>query len=89
MSPSADLRVRLTPRAGREDVRMREDGMLAVRVTAPPVDGQANAALERVLAKALGVPRTSVAVVRGARSREKTVRVEGLDADAVRARLAA
>ncbi len=87
MAPSADLRVRLTPRAAREKVELRGDGSLAVRVTAPPVDGRANAALEQALAKALGVPRSRVAVVKGARSREKTVRVDGLDADGLRERL--
>jgi uncharacterized protein (TIGR00251 family) len=87
MEPVADLRVRLTPRAARNAVTLREDGVVAVRVHAPPVDGAANAALERVLAEALGVPRTRVRVIRGARSRDKTVRVEGLDADGVRAAL--
>jgi uncharacterized protein (TIGR00251 family) len=87
VAPTADLRVRLTPRAAREAVTLREDGGLAVRVTAPPVDGRANAALERAVAKALGVPRSTVSVVRGARSREKTVRIEGLDADGLRERL--
>ncbi|MCD6726167.1 MAG: DUF167 domain-containing protein [Solirubrobacteraceae bacterium] len=82
-----DLRVRLTPRAGREEVLVRDDGVLAARVNAPPVEGRANAALERLLAKALGVAPSRVRVVRGARSREKTVRVEGLSADEARARL--
>lgn len=87
MAPSADLRVRLTPRAGREQVTLREDGTLAVRVAAPPVEGRANAALERAVAKALGVPPSRVAVVRGARSRDKTVRIDGLDADGLAERL--
>lgn len=87
MAPSVDLRVRLTPRTSREQVTLREDGLLAVRVTAPPVEGRANAALERAVARALGVPPSRVAVVRGARSRDKTVRVDGLDADALAERL--
>lgn len=87
--PSTLLDVRLTPRAAREDVALRDDGSLAVRVTAPPVDGRANSALERAVAKALGVAPSRVTLVRGARSRTKTVRVDGLDAADVRARLAA
>lgn len=87
MTPSAELRVRLTPRSAREGVVLREDGTLAVRVSAPPVDGRANAALERLVARTLGVPPSRVSVVRGARSREKTVRIEGLDADGLRERL--
>lgn len=53
------------------------DGLLRVRVTAPPVDGKANAALERLVAKALGVRKGAVSVVSGARGREKTVAIEG------------
>ncbi len=86
-SSSVDLRVRLTPRASREQVALREDGTLAVRVTAPPVEGRANAALERAVAGALGVPPSRVSVVRGARSRDKTVRIDGLDADGLAERL--
>ncbi len=84
---SVRLRVRLTPRAAREEVALRPDGTLAVRVTAPPVDGRANEALERAVASALRVAPSRVALVRGARSRDKTLLVEGLDEQAVRERL--
>jgi len=81
----ARLRVRLTPRAARDEIAGWQDGLLRVRVAAPPVAGRANAALERLLAKALGVPRWSVCVVAGARGREKTVAVDGLtEAEALR-----
>ena len=56
------------------------DGRLKVAVTAPPVDGEANAAVIELLAKALGVPRRQVEVIAGASSRRKTVRIEGADA---------
>jgi uncharacterized protein (TIGR00251 family) len=56
------------------------DGRLKVAVTAPPVDGEANAAVVEVLAKALGVPRRQVEVIAGMSSRRKTVRIEGADA---------
>ena len=49
----------------------------AIRVSAPPVGGEANKAVEVLLAKALGIPKNRVAIVRGLRSREKTARVEG------------
>jgi uncharacterized protein len=80
------LRVRLTPRGGRD----RVDGfaadaggerVLRVRVAAPPVDGAANAALVRLLAKALGVPKSAVTIVSGETSRDKTVEVVGEPAD--------
>ena len=74
----ARIRVRLTPRAARDEVAGWQDGVLRVRVTAPPVEGRANAALERLLAGALGLPKTAVRVVSGAQSRDKTVAVEGI-----------
>ncbi len=86
--PSVTLRVRLTPRGGRDEVRLLDDGSLAVRVAAPPVEGRANDALCKVVAKALGVAPSRVRIVRGARSREKTLSVEGIGAADVRARLA-
>lgn len=87
-APSVRLRVRLTPRASREEVTLKPDGTLVVRVSAPPVDGRANDALERAVASALRVAPSRVRLVRGARSRDKTVQIDGLDAVAVRERLA-
>ncbi|HMS62301.1 MAG TPA: DUF167 domain-containing protein [Solirubrobacteraceae bacterium] len=86
--PSVRLRVRLTPRASREQVTLKPDGTLVVRVSAPPVDGRANAALERAVADALRVAPSRVTLVRGVRSRDKLVQVDGLDAGGVRERLA-
>jgi hypothetical protein len=83
----AELRVRLTPRARRADLGPERDGVLVVRVTAPPVDGKANAALCRLLAERAGVPKGAVSVVRGQSSRDKVVSVEGVSDEALRARL--
>lgn len=83
----ARISVRLTPRASSDEIVGWQDDVLRVRVTAPPVDGKANDALARVLAKALGVPKSRVGVVTGAASRDKTVAIEGLTPDEVRARL--
>ena len=60
--------------------------MLRVRVTAPPVDGRANVALERLLANALGAPKSAVTVAVGGRSRDKLVEVDGIDQKELRAR---
>ena len=81
--------MRVQPRASREGVGGVREGALVVRLTAPPVQGEANAALARFLARLLGVPPSSVQLVRGAAAREKLVRVAGLRAPEVRARLAA
>ena len=62
-------------------------GAVVIRVTAPPVDGKANDALCRLVAKAVGVAPSSVSVVRGHTSRDKVVRVEGVDDAALRAAL--
>jgi uncharacterized protein len=60
---------------------------IVIRVTAPPVDGKANAALCALVADRAGVPTSRVSVVRGTTSRDKVVRVDGADAAAVRAAL--
>ncbi|MBL9016141.1 MAG: DUF167 domain-containing protein [Myxococcales bacterium] len=75
------------PRASRAKVGPEHDGRLKVAVTAPPVDGEANAAVIATLAKALGVGRSAVEIVAGATGRRKTVRVTGATAAAVEALL--
>ena len=62
--------------------------MLAVRVTAPPVEGEANRAVAALLARVLRVPPSTVRVVRGERGRDKMVRVAGLGMGDIEARLA-
>jgi uncharacterized protein YggU (UPF0235/DUF167 family) len=66
----------------------RADGALGVRVTAPPVAGAANGALCEILADTLGVPRAAVTLVRGARGRDKLIRVAGLTPGDVHDRIA-
>jgi uncharacterized protein len=84
----ADISVRLTPRAARDDIAPSGDGY-AARVTAPPVDDRANHALCRLIAKRAGVAPSRVAIVRGHKARDKVVRVEGIDDAALRERLRA
>lgn len=73
------------PRASRAKIGPRHDGRIKVAVTSPPVDGEANAAVIELLAKALAVPKRAVTVVAGETSRRKTVRVEGVTAEQVAA----
>jgi len=81
------LNVCVIPRAKRSGVGgMRGDAWL-IRLQAPPVDGAANEELISVLAKLLDVPKRAVTIVAGERSREKRVRVAGIDAAAAQARL--
>jgi uncharacterized protein (TIGR00251 family) len=78
--PTVILDVRVIPRASRPGLAGTRDGALLVRLSAPPVEGAANAELIQVLAKALGVPKRQVTIVAGERGRLKRVRVEGLTA---------
>jgi uncharacterized protein (TIGR00251 family) len=72
--------VRVVPRASREELALA-DGMLRARLTAPPVEGAANEALLRLLCSRLGLPRRAVRLVSGATARQKTLAIEGLDAE--------
>ena len=79
--------VRVSPRAAREKLLGTHAGALKLSLSAPPVDGAANEALIAMLAAALAVPRAAVSIVRGQHSRNKRVRVHGVNAEAVRALL--
>jgi uncharacterized protein (TIGR00251 family) len=83
----ARVDVRLQPRASRSELRGVRDGVLIARVTAAPVDGRANAALCKLIAKAVGVAPSRVSVVRGETAREKVVLVEGVEEAALWAAL--
>lgn len=80
----AEIAVRLQPRARTTEIVGERGGALVVRVTAPPVDGRANEALCRLIAKRLRVARGRVEIVRGEGARDKLVRVEGIDGPALR-----
>jgi uncharacterized protein len=75
-----EIVVRVTPRAHLDEIVGARDGIVLVRVRAPPVDDRANAAACRVIAKRLGIGPSNVRVVRGGRSREKILRVDGVSA---------
>ncbi|MGQ9457343.1 MAG: DUF167 domain-containing protein [Anaerolineae bacterium] len=81
------FRVRVIPRASRDEVAGLQGEALRVRLTAPPVEGAANRALVEFLARQLGVRKGQVWILSGEASREKVVAVEGVEAEEVRARL--
>jgi uncharacterized protein (TIGR00251 family) len=81
---SARLRVRLQPRGTRDEVLGERSGAIVVRVTAPAIDGRANAALCNLVAQLVGVPRGAVWVIQGEKARDKVVEIEGRELADVR-----
>jgi uncharacterized protein (TIGR00251 family) len=79
------LRIRAQPRARKTEVLGLHDGALKIRLVAPPVDGKANQALVKFLARRLGVAPSAVRVIAGEKNRNKTLHVSGVSAAAVRA----
>lgn len=82
----ARIAVRVYARARRDEIGGVRDGVLAVRVSAPALEGRANRAVCRVVADCLGVAPTQVTIARGERSRDKVLEAHGIDqaaADAV------
>lgn len=80
--PYTDIRngtpfaVRVTPNAGRDAVCFDAATGFAVRVTVPPEDGKANAAVARLVAREIGVPKSRLVLVRGGKGRDKLFRVD-------------
>lgn len=81
------LSVKLQPKAANEAIVGQIGNELRIRLMAPPVDDAANQALIRFLARQLGCPRNAVSLIRGARSRHKTLLLQGVAATEVLARL--
>ncbi|MBU4556887.1 MAG: DUF167 domain-containing protein [Actinobacteria bacterium] len=82
---SLRIALHVTPKSGRDEVAGWRGGELSVRVTAAPEGGKATAAACAVLARALGVPKSSVQVVRGETSRHKQVLIDDVTSDDVTA----
>lgn len=84
---AATLRVRVIPRARKNEVTGWRDEALVVRLTAPPVGGAANKLLKRFLARKLGLRPSEIEIVKGEKARDKLLRLEGLSQDEVTALL--
>jgi uncharacterized protein (TIGR00251 family) len=72
--------IHLQPGARRTGVAGEFNGRLKIAVSAPPLEGRANAALRDWLARQLGVPGSSIRIVSGMHGRDKTLRIDGIDA---------
>jgi hypothetical protein len=85
----AILRVHVIPNAKSDCVVGEHGGAVKIKLSAPAVEGKANAALIRFLAEQLKLPRHSIVLERGHRSRDKLIRIDGLSAEDVRTRMRA
>ncbi|HLO98752.1 MAG TPA: DUF167 domain-containing protein [Fimbriimonas sp.] len=78
----ADLQVRVQPGSSQNKLECH-DGVLKVWVNAPPVEGAANEAVIKLISKRIKVPKSSISIIRGESSREKTLRIAGRTDDEV------
>ena len=85
--PHATISIRVQPRASRNAVVGWTGDTLNIRLTAPPVEGAANAACLAFLADLLDLPQAQLEILQGARSRTKVVQITGLRQEEVYARL--
>jgi uncharacterized protein len=84
----AALAVRVTPRSSKNEIsEVLSDGTVKVRLTAPPVEGKANAALVAFLAEVIGVPASSIEIVAGETGRDKLVSILDMDPSTVHQRI--
>jgi uncharacterized protein (TIGR00251 family) len=81
--------IRVHPGSSKKGVEYSGEGRIQVYVNAPPQAGRANKEALNVFAKAIGVKRAAVALVRGEKSRDKTLLISGLDLETLKARLEA
>ena len=79
--PCAIIKVQVTPRASKNRIiKMMDDGTVKIHLTAPPVDGKANIALKKFLAKILDIPFSRIDILVGESGRYKTISIMNMDA---------
>ena len=77
------IKFKLIPRSSRNEIIGKENDVIKMKLTAPPVEGKANKALVSFLAKKLGAPKRDIEIVSGERSREKLLKINGLSVEEV------
>lgn len=87
MGSEARISLRVSPNAPKNEVVGFSDGILRVKIAAPPLKGKANRELVAFLSRLLGVSQSSLAIIRGHTSRSKTVAVSGLSQQELLGRL--
>lgn len=82
------LAVRITPRASRNEIHeILDDGTVKIRITAPPVDGQANKAIIDFLSEILNVSKSKLEIVAGQTGKDKIIAIEGMNSKEVQAKV--
>jgi uncharacterized protein (TIGR00251 family) len=81
------FRVRVQPRAARDEVAGEHNGAIKLRISAPPVDGKANEACRRLIAKLVAVSPSMVEIIAGESSKDKVIRVHNVTAERIRTHL--
>jgi uncharacterized protein len=81
------LQVRVTPNASRNEITGFRDGVLHLKVAAPPMGGKANQELTDFLSRALGVKKSAVAIVKGQTSRNKAITIAGMSREDILKRI--
>jgi uncharacterized protein (TIGR00251 family) len=78
------FRLRVQPRASHDEVAGEHNGAIKLRISAPPVDGKANEACRRLIAKLVGVSPSMVEIIAGESSKDKAIRVHNVTAERIR-----
>jgi uncharacterized protein len=73
---SVTIEVKVLPKSGRDEIRGFVNGILKVRVSAPPIEGKANERLVELISRTIGVPRSDITIIKGRTSRIKTIGIE-------------
>jgi uncharacterized protein (TIGR00251 family) len=84
---SIRLAVKVTPNAGRNEITSFKEGVLQVRIAAPPEKGKANKELTDFLSEVLGVKKSSILIIKGQTSRNKVIIIEGMSGEEVLKRI--
>lgn len=81
---SARITIKVKPRASRDKIEGWQEDSLQVRLTSPPVEGAANAALIKLLARKTGVARSRISIITGEKGRSKVLEFEGITSEELR-----
>jgi uncharacterized protein len=76
--PACELTVRVTPKSSQNKMFLQRDGKVRAWVSAPPVDGAANAAVHKLISKVINISKSRIELIRGDKGRDKTFKISGL-----------